>query len=364
MSSFKNSKLREETPNPLPDLLLTNQEHCHFDIPKPVINDVLQAFSGWFLARDEAYPEFYANGEKISSISFFDRPDIIEIANGCFSSGWVFSLDVARAMTPGQHALVIDVVVGGRNVGRSLYRCDLPKDVVGQKDLVAFIHVPKCGGTSLRVALESNARFFRILNSYNEHGHYPTSDLIKMSKALCLGIDGVYGHFNYGFHENFPRKTRYISMIRNPFDLVLSFYFYARYQQKQDKIINCADIYEAIEKKVDLCFDNVITRMFADVPEDAPVTADVYARALKHLDKDFDFVGILEDIPRTSARIGLYLGINLGILHENITQRSTEYELLDIAKFRAFAAPFICYDLSLYEYVLKKFWGAGNLPGH
>lgn len=347
-------------PKDIPELLLLDYHHCNFDTKAPVITSALQPVSGWFMSRDRVYPKFRVNGFFIDEVQFFDRPDVLEIAKGCFCTGWALYLDAARLMSPDQHAIVVEVLVEDRLIARSLHRCRLPRDIVGPKDLVAFIHIPKSGGTSLRRSIEANHETFRLLTSYDDYGHFPTSQLSGLSKAACFEIDGIYGHFSHGFHTNISRRTRYISVVRNPFDTLLSFYFFARYEQKQAKIISCADIYEALERRLDPCLDNIITRMFSGVSEETTVCQDVYERAVKNIDQDFEFIGLLEDLPRTVSRIGIYLGINLEIFRENVTRTSQEYEMLDIQQLRTFSLPYIRYDLALYEYILRRFWGHGN----
>lgn len=337
-----------------------NPFFCYFDSPGPCVTKTVQLFQGWFAAREPVQPVFRVNGNIIESAKCFERDDLKDITEGCFATGWSFYLDCAHVMTASQHALVIEICVDDRVVGRNVYRCKLPRDLVGEKDLLAFIHVPKTGGTSVRRAFEDHQDFFELLPAYDDRGFFPMRDLESLSRAGYSGIDAVYGHFSFGFHRQFSRRTRYVSLIRNPFDTVLSFYFFARYEQKREALLNCRDIYEAIETVADPCFGNVITRMFAGLGWADVVTRSSFDAAIENIERDFEFIGILEDLPRSLSRIGEYLGLNLVHHRDNVTRSTAEQELLDIGEFRKFVAPHIQYDLALYEYVLEKFWGAGN----
>ena len=331
-----------------------------FDAPENPISEPVQAFVGWFAATKDAFPEVYVNNQNIHNISYYERDDVSEFARGSFNRGLTFYLDVARYMAPGQGSLKIEIVWDGRLVERKLYRIDARILSTAERELVAFIHVPKSGGTSLRRALEQQSVAYKILPSYEDHGFLRISDLQYISKSALQNYDAVFGHFQYGIHVNFGRKTRYISMIRNPYDLIISYYFYAKGTLKLPAILACSDIYEAVRVQTNVFFDNITTRMFAGLDDNEIVDETVYERAVANIDKDFEFVGILESPVASFSRIGAYLGLEIRPMTENVTPNTKEYELLDMAKFRAFSNPYIRFDLALYEYVLNKFWGAGS----
>lgn len=97
------------------------------------------------------------------------------------------------------------------------------------------IHVPKCAGTS----------FFNILESwYNKHlyTHYFNEkwNIAPKKHALYKGIlrksikPGIciHGHFNnareIGVSDYYPEIDQFITILRDPFDLHLSNYFYIK----------------------------------------------------------------------------------------------------------------------------------------
>jgi hypothetical protein len=91
-----------------------------------------------------------------------------------------------------------------------------------------FLHIPKCGGMTLRSALSSAVppeRRFRV-----------GSDIASSRTALAalpdsdrLGIDLLYGHLSYGWHEQLlPREASYFTIVRDPVARVVSHYNYVR----------------------------------------------------------------------------------------------------------------------------------------
>ncbi|WP_144426414.1 sulfotransferase family 2 domain-containing protein [Methylobacterium sp. ARG-1] len=331
-----------------------------FDAPANPIKEHIQEFSGWYAATKDIYPDIYANGHKIENVSYYERGDVSEYAQGSFNKALTFHLDVARYMTPEQGALKLDVIWDGQLIERKLYRVSSDVLAMEDKHLVAFMHMPKAGGTSLRRGLEQQSAAYKMLSVYDEGGFIRISDLQFLSKSALQQYDAVFGHFKYGIHKNFERKTRYISMIRNPYDLVLSYYFFAKTVQKVPDILACSDIYEAVHGGLGPFFDNVTTRTFAGIEDDVAVDGSVYKSAMSNIDNDFEFIGVSENSKASFSKIGSYLGLEINHVIENVTPLSREFELLDVGRFRAFVRPYIKYDLALYEYVLDKFWGAGN----
>ena len=331
-----------------------------FDTPENPIKNHIQEFVGWYAATEDRKPDIYINGHMVKNITYYIREDVSEYARGSFNNAFTFHIDVGRYMTPEQGVLKLDVIWTGKLVERKLYR--VCSDILAREDrhLVAFMHMPKAGGTSLRRALEQQSAAYKMLHVYDEGGFIQISDLPYLSKYALRQYDAVFGHFKYGVHTNFDRKTRYISIIRNPYDIVLSYYFFAKTVLKAPEVVACSDIYAAVQRGLGPFFDNVTTRIFAGIEDDAPVNGSSYAAAVANIDKDFEIIGTLENLEASLSMIGSYLGLDLRPAAVNVTPTSKEYELLDMARFRAFMRPYIKYDLALYEYILNKFWGAGN----
>jgi len=95
---------------------------------------------------------------------------------------------------------------------------DLPRSI--------FLHIPKTGGTTLRTVIRTQypveARF--------EIEHYD----VPGSVDRLLGLDSdaqskirmIYGHHPFGIHSVFPGDWRYLTVLREPAERILSHYHY------------------------------------------------------------------------------------------------------------------------------------------
>jgi len=101
------------------------------------------------------------------------------------------------------------------------------------------IHIPKCAGASLSEVLRAWFKNGFRLHYHNEKRNIPPPRYKlytgffrkKPHHGLC-----IHGHFNNnrgnGTREYYPEVDQMISVMRDPFDLHLSTYFYVRRQAK------------------------------------------------------------------------------------------------------------------------------------
>lgn len=95
------------------------------------------------------------------------------------------------------------------------------------------IHIPKCGGTSVKASL---AEWFdgRLFFHYADEAAGSLPELAPWQVGSC-----VHGHFNrhrgFGVLDYYPEATQFIAFLRDPFELHVSLYFYL----KQHALENC-----------------------------------------------------------------------------------------------------------------------------
>ena len=95
---------------------------------------------------------------------------------------------------------------------------------------IIFLHLTKTGGITLRSIIKrqlpQNARWYSIKAG--------TDKSIERFKQLSQrerdGIAFLSGHMPFGLHEFFSSPSDYVTLLRNPVDVVLSGYFYALYR--------------------------------------------------------------------------------------------------------------------------------------
>lgn len=170
------------------------------------------------------------------------------------------------------------------------------------KQIYYLMHVHKCGGTSLFHAIENmlgNQNVFWIDGRKWKEEEIRFQHLEEKSKA---NHKAVIGHMLYGYHKHFDYPYKYITILREPLERMVSFYNYVFREEILDyhKLL--------IEKKpgfVDLVtsgivpeMDNGITRFISGVNwNEVPygeVNEDVFNLAIENIKNDFVFIGTLD----------------------------------------------------------------------
>lgn len=103
------------------------------------------------------------------------------------------------------------------------------------KKTLISIHIPKCAGSSFSKILEAWFKGGFLPHYHNEkrdepprkHNLYTGSIVKKLRPDLC-----IHGHFNNnrgnGVRDYYPEVDQFITILRDPFDIHLSTYFYVR----------------------------------------------------------------------------------------------------------------------------------------
>jgi hypothetical protein len=97
---------------------------------------------------------------------------------------------------------------------------------------IIFLHIPKSGGITFDSVLRRQYQ-----NVYNMPVSNDKIDLERFSELPEFereGIDVLRGHFKFGVHRYFKpnQEIKYITLLRNPVDRVISNYYYILSQPK------------------------------------------------------------------------------------------------------------------------------------
>lgn len=190
------------------------------------------------------------------------------------------------------------------------------------------LHVPKCGGQSMRALLEL---WFgsRLLFHYKSHQAPPVLHVVE--GAVC-----IHGHFNnergFGATKSYPHISQYITVLRSPLEMATSNYFYwkrkARHLQLSDGRLHPGS--EEDYRDIDDFFrKRPRSSMFSFLPE--PLSGDDYPA---YIEDHFVWIGTTERLNRGVETLASSLGFpTCAIGHINESQRD---EVLSPALEEAF----------------------------
>ena len=195
------------------------------------------------------------------------------------------------------------------------------------------IHVPKAAGTSVRQVFETwfGRRLYR--HYYHEiFGLKPRRTRLRrlFSSTFREGVC-IYGHFNrtrqMGIEHDYPEVQQFVTVLRDPFELAVSEYFYLRDAGRRwrDKSrIPTDDIETYLARKTPNMLDHF----------PRPLTLDDYREKLC---ADFIHIGITEDLAVSLRAMAHKLGF-VPPAHIEELNRTERGQVVPYAFKEAFAA--------------------------
>lgn len=216
------------------------------------------------------------------------------------------------------------------------------------------VHLPKCAGTSLKRALGdaySDRAVFDygdLINDYSPHAIAQRSrrraKLVKRIQAGEFSPEIVHGHFYAPKYLGLGLDLTWLTIVREPKDLLHSYFEYLRREERDTAIINkvksLADFEAFIE---DGDYHNIMSRMLY------PLSVD-----------DFEYMGLQEEYTASLSQFERILGKeNLAELRTNRNPARSGYELSadTIKRIQALNES----DLNLLENARSRFHKPGFL---
>ena len=251
---------------------------------------------------------------------------------------------------------------------------------------IVFLHIPKCGGTSIVhsvrkcyypldtlgkefVRLDEAASFNvgRILSEINKkefHDGILVNDyyILKVREYLLLFYLSkkhlfINGHFPFSIiaHQYFHREYVFITMLRDPVKRWISEYIYNRYKTHEHRKINM-EIEDYLKTKYGKAQGHQLVKFIggASIEEDY-TSKKAIERAKYNLDK-IDIIGFIEHQEYFVKHFYKCFGKKLNIGHLNESSKPTDIKEKIFSKeileqINNLCAP----DIEVYNYAISKF---------
>jgi hypothetical protein len=212
------------------------------------------------------------------------------------------------------------------------------------------IHVPKCGGTSLRQWLESvfpGRVRFHYFDEFNNR--------LPIKHRLEPGIV-IHGHFNrkrgFGVQDYYPEAEQFITFLRDPIEVVISRYQYEKLLAKRQEsfregkplvLPDDLDVYLQQE----ICNKDYHPNILDYLPW------EVQTRNFRELiEQHFIYIGLIEDYPFSIIRLSEKLGVTpVAVPHLN--QSAVPGEVLESLR-REFESTHAL-ECEIYHYVREHY---------
>lgn len=227
------------------------------------------------------------------------------------------------------------------------------------KEDILFLHVPKTAGTTLRNIFYSNYSYLEEDEKYTVRTRKETNQFASLEQFRLERVKLVVGHFAYGLHDYLYRNFKYVSFIREPVERVLSSYYFSKWNVNDDfyKYINDNNIgpVEFLLSRKYPWLENGQVKLFSGV-KDVSIECDdqIYNMAIANIEKDFLFIGTIENFNESLFILSKYLDWPLQ-KYETLNVTPQQVKNADISSMeKEKIRKLNYYDYKLYAYVQEK----------
>jgi len=225
------------------------------------------------------------------------------------------------------------------------------------KQTVIFLHIVKTAGTTVHQIID---RHYQPDEMYwiGTKG-YTFEHFTSLSEADRAKIRLLRGHMVFGLHEFLPGPLTYFTLLRDPVERVISYYYYIRRTPQHycyDLISsNDMSLKEFIENKADILTLNGQTRVLAGGKWHAECTEGAVEAAKRNLQEHFAIVGLAERFDETLHLLKkAFNWQNLRYTRQNVTVNRPRRDELAPATLDAIIKA-NQFDIELYQYATELF---------
>jgi len=213
-----------------------------------------------------------------------------------------------------------------------------------------FMHIPKCGGTTLRTILRS---WFEPTEAIAVSTESPQTITTFKQREDYDSIRLIYGHFKYSenIHDYIPDSS-YFTLVRDPIERAISTYFYVKQTpahrlHEAAQNLSVEDFYEECLRPARNCMTNFISGVSYEL-DSTPESLHI---AKEHIENKFLVVGTVEQFDQSILLLRRKLEKPIPVYRrENLSQK--DFDFSDSLKSRIREDNE--YDYALYDYVNQR----------
>ena len=226
------------------------------------------------------------------------------------------------------------------------------------KRKIIFIHIPKSGGSTFHSIL--NVRYKKI-NIYNIFGGRFSDpeiiNFINLPNKEKSKIKLLKGHMPFGLHKYLDDEFEYITFVRNPFERVISQFYYIKQNKKNPKHeqvhLTGMGIKEFVTSGIVSGMNNGHCRFLTGDVDRLPygVSNNLIEETLENVNKKFMWIGVTERFDESILVLAFKMGWKKlpYYIKQNVSQISPRSKGLckkDIYAIKAYNKE----DMKLYEW--------------
>lgn len=177
------------------------------------------------------------------------------------------------------------------------------------EDTVLFVHIPKTAGTTVGNLIRSFYPQDQRLNIVAE------TKLDALPTTLLAEQRIIFGHHPYGAHLALGLPPRYFTFLRDPVARTVSAFVHTaeRVDAAHHGQATGMTLRQFVEKNFDVTCDNYQTRYLLgpegfDFKAAPACTETMFEIVLDHLEREFMFVGVVEDFDKSLLLLANLLG--------------------------------------------------------
>ncbi len=211
--------------------------------------------------------------------------------------------------------------------------------IISRKRNYVFVHIPKTGGTSMALALESRAAADDILIGDTPKAQARRTRLKALSPkgrlwkhATLADIDGVLSPAEIAQMFTF-------TLVRNPWDRVVSYYHWARSQTFDHPAVQLA-------RRTDFA-DFIADPLTQSSLQNSPASS--YMCTAEGVER-CDLYIRLEHFSQDAAPLWRHLGFALDLPHSNASDRAKDYRTVHTDETRAIVSRVCAQDIMRFGY--------------